>query len=178
MRSSLIFTFQIFSPSKVIFAGVGVLLLVRILLYPFTRAIVTYSQAAMDVRASQGTLNDIFERMENFFRRLEIYTEASPTPKMIDIAVKIMVEVLSILAIATKEIKQGRTSEYIRYKCVTIDRKCSGKYLKKLVGKTDLADALTNEEARMATAQILKATHAVDERVAGVHDKVDQVKRS
>jgi hypothetical protein len=49
--------------------------------------------------------------MENFFQRLEIYTEVSPTPEMIDIAVKIMVEVLSILATATKEIKQGRTSE-------------------------------------------------------------------
>jgi hypothetical protein len=65
----------------------------------------------MDVRASQDNLIDIFERMENFFRRLEIYTEVSPTPEMIDIIVKILVEVLSILAIATKDIKQGRTSE-------------------------------------------------------------------
>jgi hypothetical protein len=49
--------------------------------------------------------------MEIFFQRLEIYTEVSPAPEMIDIIVKIMVEVLSILAIAAKEIKQGRTSE-------------------------------------------------------------------
>jgi hypothetical protein len=49
--------------------------------------------------------------MENFFQRLEISTEVSPTPEMIDIIVKIMVEVLSILAIAAKELKQGRTSE-------------------------------------------------------------------
>ena len=33
---------------------------------------------------------------------------------MTDIIVKIMVEVLNILAIATKEIKQGRTSELAR----------------------------------------------------------------
>ena len=65
----------------------------------------------MDVRASQDTLFEIFERMENFFRRLEIYTEVSPTPEMMDIIVKIMVEVLSILGIATREIKYGRTSE-------------------------------------------------------------------
>jgi hypothetical protein len=65
----------------------------------------------MDVRASQDTFIDIFERMENFIQRLEIYTEVSPTPEMIDINMKIMVEVLSILAIATKEIKQGYTSE-------------------------------------------------------------------
>jgi hypothetical protein len=65
----------------------------------------------MDVRASQDTLIDIFERMENFFQRLEIYTNVSPAPELIDIIVKIMVEVLSILGIATKEMKQSRTSE-------------------------------------------------------------------
>jgi anion-transporting ArsA/GET3 family ATPase len=52
------------------------------------------------------------------------------------------------------------------------------KYLKKLIGRTDMEDALkkldtlTNEEARMATAQVLKATHTVDDRVRGVEDKV------
>ena len=33
------------------------------------------------------------------------------TTDMMDITIKIMVEVLGILGIATKEIKQGRTSE-------------------------------------------------------------------
>jgi hypothetical protein len=54
---------------------------------------------------------DIFERIESFFRRLEIYTEVPPTPEMMDVIAKIMVEVLSILAIATKEIKRGTASE-------------------------------------------------------------------
>ena len=65
----------------------------------------------MDVRTSQDALIEIFERMENFFQRLEIYTEVSPTPEMIEIIVKIMAEVLSILGIATKEVRQGRTSK-------------------------------------------------------------------
>ena len=69
------------------------------------------SQAAKDVRASQDTLIDNFERIEMFFRRLEIYTEVPQTTEMMDLVIKIMVEVLSILAIATKEIKQSRTSE-------------------------------------------------------------------
>jgi len=68
-------------------------------------------QAAKDVRSSQETLIDIFERVENFFRRLEIYTAVSPTLEMTDMMVKITVEVLAILGIATKETKQGRTSE-------------------------------------------------------------------
>jgi hypothetical protein len=65
----------------------------------------------MDVRASQDTLIDIFERMENSFQRPEIYINVSRTPEMMDIIMKIMVEVLSILAIATTEMKQSRTSE-------------------------------------------------------------------
>jgi hypothetical protein len=70
------------------------------------------SQAAKDARASQDTLIDIFERIEMFFRRLEIYTEVPLTSEMMDIFVRIMAEVLSILGIAMKEIKQGRMSKY------------------------------------------------------------------
>ena len=69
------------------------------------------SQAAKDVRTSEDSLADVFETIENFFRRLETYTEVQQTAEMIDVIMKILVEVLCILAIATKEIKQGRTSE-------------------------------------------------------------------
>ena len=68
-------------------------------------------QAAKVVSEAQEALIDIFERIENFFKRLETYTEVRPSAAMTDIIVKIMVEVLNILGIATKEIKQGRTSE-------------------------------------------------------------------
>ena len=52
------------------------------------------------------------------------------------------------------------------------------KYLKKLMGRTEMEDALkrldklTQEEARMAAAANLKATHTVDKRVEGVADTV------
>ena len=71
------------------------------------------SQAAKDVEASQGALVDLFSRIENFFKRLESYTTVQPTDAMTDIIVKIMVEVLNIFAVATKEMKQGRASAYI-----------------------------------------------------------------
>ena len=48
--------------------------------------------------------------MEYFFKRLEKYIEVRPTAAMTDIIVKIMVEVLSILGIVTKEIGQGISS--------------------------------------------------------------------
>ena len=69
------------------------------------------SQTAKDVRAGQDTLLDVFERIELFFRRLETYTEVPLTSEMTDIIVRIVVEVISILGIATKDIKQGQTSE-------------------------------------------------------------------
>jgi hypothetical protein len=75
------------------------------------------SQAAKDARASEDALINIFERIEMFFRRLEIYTQAPSTAEMMDIIIQIMVEVLCILGIATKEIKHGRMSEYLLFKC-------------------------------------------------------------
>jgi hypothetical protein len=80
------------------------------------------SQAAKDVRGGQVMLVDAFERIESFFRRLEIYTEVLPTDEMMDTIIRIMVEVLSIIGIATKEIKQGRMSGlFIYYEYVTVD---------------------------------------------------------
>ncbi len=61
--------------------------------------------------ASRDKLIDIFNRIERFFHRLEIYTSITPTTAMTDIIVEIMVEVLTILAITTKEVKRGRFSE-------------------------------------------------------------------
>ncbi|KAH9073586.1 hypothetical protein EDB83DRAFT_83958 [Lactarius deliciosus] len=124
----------VFSPAKVIFAGAGVLLL-----------------AAKDVEAGQDALVDLFERIENFFKRLESYTAVRPTDVMTDMIIKIMIEVLNIFAIATKEMKQSRAK----------------KYLKKLIGKKEIEDALkrldklTQEEAHMAAAEILRLTHII-----------------
>lgn len=53
---------------------------------------------------------DIFERIENVFRRLETYVELPPTTEMTDVIVNVMVQVLLILAFATKEFKQGKMS--------------------------------------------------------------------
>ena len=68
-------------------------------------------QAAKDVDSSQDVLIDIFVRIEYFFNRLESYTELPPTVAMTDLILKIIIEVLSILAIATEEIDLGRSSE-------------------------------------------------------------------
>ena len=97
-----------------IFAGIGVLLLARTLLDNIrgsSKHSFRTSQAAKDVQKCHETLMDIFGRIESFFRRLEIYTQLPPTTEMMDTIILIMVEVLTILGIATKEMKEGRISE-------------------------------------------------------------------
>ncbi len=56
-----------------------------------------------------------------FFRRLEIYIEVPPTLEMMDIVVRIMVEILSILGIAMREFKRGQMSKYLLYIYVAVD---------------------------------------------------------
>jgi len=67
-------------------------------------------QTAKYVRESYGTLVDIFECIENFLSRLKVYMEIEPTPAMIEMTIKIMVEMLAVLALATKQMSQGRLS--------------------------------------------------------------------
>ena len=69
------------------------------------------SQAAKDVYSSHETLLDIFGRVEMFFQRLEMYTEVPLTTEMTEVIIEIIAEVLSVLGIATKEIRQSRKSE-------------------------------------------------------------------
>ena len=103
------------------------------------------------------------------------------TGAMKDIIVKIMVEVLGIFAIVTKEVKRGRTSESIPDDMLPIADRNSEKYLRKLIGRRDIEDALsrldrlTQDEAQMATAQLLKVAHRVEDGVEIVDDKVQGV---
>jgi hypothetical protein len=125
---------------------------------------------------------ELFERIGCFFKRLERYIDAQQTSTMGEILVKAMVEVLSILAIATKQINQSGTSTLIRGGGPFFStHRPLGALLKRLVGRTDIEDALrrldklTQEEACMATAESLKATHGIHIKVEDVGSKVRDV---
>ena len=105
-----------------IFTSVGVFLLVCILLDTLAHSIIIRSQAPKDVGEGKDASFDTLQRIETFSRRLEVYTEITPTQQMIEMNVKILVEVFSILAIVTKEIKQGRMSRSSLHKYVAIYR--------------------------------------------------------
>jgi len=69
-------------------------------------------QAAVGVGESNDALSDLFERVAAFLERFRVYTEKiPPSPTMSNVMVKIMTEVLNVLALATKQINQGRFSE-------------------------------------------------------------------
>ena len=101
-----------FSPAKAVFTSIDVLLTVRPLNAHFNRVLcnIRLCQAANGVTSSYNALLELFERLGNFLQRLEIYTRIPRTTTMTDIVIKIMVEVLSVLALTTKQIKQGRLS--------------------------------------------------------------------
>ena len=138
-------------------------------------------QAIKDVRASQNALVDLFGRLEYFFKRLEKYIEVRPTAAMKDIIVKIMVEVLSILGIVTKEVGQGRTGTSFPFDISLKIDLYAVTYLKKLIGRKDIEEALqrldqlTQEEARMAAAEALTITRSIDNKVKAVDKKVEGV---
>ncbi|KAH8990433.1 hypothetical protein EDB86DRAFT_2831193 [Lactarius hatsudake] len=83
--------------AKAIFAGVDVLI-----------------ATASSVSSSYDALVELFECLGNFLKRLQIYTDLPLTHPMREISVKIMVELLSVLALATKQVKQGRFSSTLR----------------------------------------------------------------
>jgi hypothetical protein len=165
---------QVFSPGNVVFAGVGVLLLVSTVSRFFVAGNfdAQVSQTAKDVAASQDALVDVFSRVEGFLGRLETYTHVPLSDEMTDVIVNIMGEVLSILAIATRDIKQGRGSELIlRGRPNFVAYSFSEKFMKKPMGKSDIENALgrldklTRDEVWMAVAQNLKTIHRVDDKV-------------
>ena len=85
---------------------------------------------------------------------------------MTDIIVKIVAELLSVFALATKQIKQGRFSKWIVI-YETRSQHNVEKFAKKLLGEREIEavlqrlDRLTQEEGRMTVAQTLEVVHGL-----------------
>jgi len=136
---------------------------------------------AKEVEASEGILIDVFERIETFFRRLEVHTKVPPTPAMKDMMIKITAEVLDILGTATKEMKQSRASEFGLLLTSPLAHVVIEKFLKKVAGITKLDDGLkrldkmANEESKMAIAEALRIAQNIETKVDGVDEKLGVV---
>ncbi|KAF8266573.1 hypothetical protein EI94DRAFT_1701648 [Lactarius quietus] len=140
-----------FPPAQAIFAGIGVLL-----------------SSIKDVSASYDALIDLFEFMESFLQRLDIYANIPPTAAMTEILLKILIELLSTLALVTQQVKQGRLTQHV-----------VEKFGKKLFGENEVEsvlqrfDRLTQEEARTTAAQTLEVAYRLVKSMKEVVDASD-----
>ncbi|KAI9432228.1 hypothetical protein H4582DRAFT_1123101 [Lactarius indigo] len=139
----------VFPPTKIIFSAMSILLV-----------------AAKGTAASRDVLIELFERIENFFVRLQTHIEVPPTAQMANVMGKVMAEVLSMLAVATKVMYQSRKKTF----------------LKRLVGRNDIEDALVKldkleqGELRMVSAQVLKDTSDLKDATSDIKDDTKETK--
>jgi len=109
----------------------------------------------------------LFERIHLFLQRLNAYLSLALTDTFTELLGKIMAQLLSILALSTKAMTDGRTK----------------KFLKRLVGRTEVEDALlrldslTKDESLMMAARSLEITHHVDGNVQAIKNVTDNLKR-
>ena len=103
--------------------------------------------------------------------RLEKYIAVRPTAAMMAVVVEIMAQVISILGIATKEIKEGRISKPFLLDLFPDLTFHAVKFSKRIFGINPLKDAfqqldnLEPEEALMAGADTLVIAARIDENV-------------
>jgi len=118
-----------------------------------------------DVAANCDTLMHIFERVNFFLQRLNRYTGIPFTKDFTELLGKIMAQILSILALSTKMMTERRMK----------------KLLKRLMGKTNVEDALlrldllTKEESLMVAARNLEVTHTIKVLVENIDDKLQRL---
>ncbi len=161
---------QAFPAARAIHTCLGVLLVVCAflkLVYAY-RYNIRVHQAAKGVTGSEDTVVDLLESIEHFLKRLDIYTKIPPTPAMDEMVMKIVVEVLSILAVATRELKEGRPSEWALARPWYLTHCNAEKFVKTLFGGENDAEAvlqrlgrLTQEEARTTAAKILEVVYGL-----------------
>ncbi|KAH9957847.1 hypothetical protein BGW80DRAFT_187664 [Lactifluus volemus] len=146
-------------PVKLIFSAIGILL-----------------AAVKDVNASYDLLFELFESLGDFIQRLDIYIQASPPMAVRRVAVKIIVEMLSTLALATEQIKQARLK---KFGLKLFGENKVEEALKKL-------DKLIQEEVRATAAETLGVVSRLEQNTRVITDsetshaekeKADQLRR-
>ena len=134
-----------------------------------------------DVVASYEALIKLFERVQFFLQRLNRYTTIPLTPDMTLLLGKIMAQVLSVLALSTKEMKEMRFSGSIHSVFSSVADYETEKFVKRIAGRTDVEDALqqldmlTKEESLMVATRNLEVTHRVDVNVIATQELTHRV---
>ncbi len=88
------------------------------------------SQEVKDIEFDRDDIVSVFQRIKNIFDRVEPCATVRPTDAMIDIIMKMMIVVLELFAVLTREMKDGRARElftmiYFRQLNLSLLRKIS-----------------------------------------------------
>jgi hypothetical protein len=134
-------------------------------------------QAFTGVIGGYDALVDLLESIEHLLNRLDIYTKIEPTDALNEMIVKILVELLSTLALATEQITQGKPSESVFGEVLYYVTQCNTeKHFKKLLGEREVEavlqrlDRLTDDEARITAAQTLEIVYGLTQNMKVVMD--------
>jgi hypothetical protein len=121
-----------------------------------------------DVVASHDKISHIFERIHFFLQRLKAYTGMPLTDELTELLGKIMGQLLCILALSTKTMRERRMSELVYSSLPFPIDYGEEQFLKRLVGRMEVEDALerldmlTKEEISMAVARNLELACGID----------------
>ena len=137
---------------------------------PFSRAYIGIldtqaNQAAQGITASHDALAELLESIDNFLTCLEKNTQTPPSPVMGEIVVKIIVGLFSTIALATRELTEGRSSKSVLLPAYYLIDHIAVESVKKFLraknveGILQRLDRLTQDEARTSAAQILEVLH-------------------
>jgi hypothetical protein len=137
---------------------------------------VKINQATKGSNSNHEPLVDLIESIEHFLRRVNIYTRIPPTPATDEIVFKIILELLSTLALATKQLKHGRSSKSLFTRMLPYSAQCRNvvKFVKKGEKNVEVVlqrlDRLTQDEARNIVAEILEVVHGLVQNMRGIMD--------
>jgi hypothetical protein len=130
-------------------------------------------------KAISEALNDLLKIIEQFLKRLDIYSRLAPTGAMDEVILELLVELLFALALLTKVINQNRQSMCMS--CSPIRQSTNrhtAKFTKRLRGENEAEaaevvrrlDRLTQNETQMAAAQTLEIVDGLVKDVKVVID--------
>ena len=142
----------------------------RCVLFPSLPAVSAFLtpnlKAAKRVGDDYDMLIELFQHFERYLRRLQVFTEIPPA--LGEILVKIMVELLGVLALTTQQIKQGRVSESALADTFHLAEHDAEKFAEKLfVGHNNVEqvlqrlEQLTEEELRMTATQTFEVVNGL-----------------
>jgi len=110
------------------------------------------------------TLIHLFERIQFFLQRLTTYIKMPLTNDLTELLGKIMAQILHIPALSTKAMTESRTSKLSLNLCTSLAEYGSETFSKKLLGRTDVDDALLRLDKLTKEESIDQAVKALKER--------------